>query len=291
MRYVPAPRINPASLFLNRINKKAMRRVVLGVLLAFVVLLPLASYASASLYVRRRYPSPTEGRSPFWSWNFESGTQWSNSGPLAQYACGNNPGQVVTTLAHGGTHSGYYVCTNMSGPGASFPSLDYVDYSTGTPRPSLMTRDVYAVVWIYIPSQTLVNGAWFAFGGIETYNFNLHEWDIGWGIDSGADRKFLIWYGDLWQEKAVYQGANGIQWPFDRWFSLAFEVHLRTTDQLSTMIAYQDGVQILRMDVNTGPVYTTDPPTINTFHWGLYAGSGQKNFEIYNDDILLYDLT
>lgn len=276
---VPSIRIVlPSFLALNR---KHVRRVAFGVLLATLALLSVVTYASASTLVVRRRLSPTiGGRSPFWSWNFESGTQWAASGPLPQFRCGNNPGQVVTTLPHTGTRSGYYYVSdpNSNDPCAAFPARDFVSYSSNpNGAPTLATHDFYYEVWVYIPSQT-ING-WMALATTEYAN-----WATGIMVDSTADRKLYFWSTLAAPDgpTGYYQTGAGIQWSFDKWFKIGVEVHA------DRVILYQDDQQILQVTLHQSA--SAMVPWM--FHWGLYVGSGQNhNFKIYNDDIALYDLT
>jgi hypothetical protein len=263
-------------------NKKALRQVALGVVLAMVVLLSVATNASASgLVPRRRFSGPLS--SPIWSWNFESGTQWTNGGPT--HPCGNNPGQVVTNIVHGETHSGYYTCSGTDGGAtASFPSLDLIDRSVNPEVPAIHTSDLYAEVWIYIPTVSLAgNGAWISLWTAET-----EGWNYAITVDSGNDRKAFLWTNLINPNGQANPQTSNVQWPFDKWFKIGVETHLRPTGQTSWIILYQDGVQIDRMDLNL-PYATA--PQIWMYHWGLYMGGGQNIFTVYNDDIALYDLT
>lgn len=116
-------------------------------------------------------------------------------------------------------------------------------------------------------------------------------WKYAIAIDSGNDRKLLIWH-DLAKDggESTYQAGNGVQWPFDKWFKIGVEFHLRPYGQNSLTILYQDDVEILRTST-TVRVTDTEAPQAWMFHWGLYQGRGQKTLAIYNGDIAIYDLT
>ena len=220
-----------------------------------------------------------------WSWDFESGTQWDDSGPLPGVGCGNNPGQVVTTQAHSGTRSGYYtIPSSHQSTCGSWPSLDFVDYS-GTPKSTIPTvREFKYELWVYIPYTTF-NG-WIVLGNVFYDNWS----PIAWVNTDLPERKlFMSDYLFTGQDTYTYQKGTGIQWPFDKWFKIGLEIHLKPSNEISSMILYQDNVEIARREVHS--IYTAATlPKLWGFHWGLYCG-GTGPFTIYNDDLAIYDLT
>jgi hypothetical protein len=279
VRCAAVPRANTViSSFLNR---KAVRRSTLGVALAILILLPMATYASAQLVPRRRFTMPSASVR-IWFTDFESGDQGAFTGGgeyggLPQYKCGNAPGQVVSTLEHAGTYSAYYyVNPNAPDPCQDFPTKDFVQYNSNpNGAPTLTTHDFYSEVWAYIPSQTIIG--WICLSTVEFAN-----WATGIMVDTNADRKVFIWTSLPSPDSGEYdQVGVGVQWQFDKWFKIGLEVHP------DRVLVYQDNQLILQFAIHQ----TAQAMIPWMFHWGLYVGQGQKAFAIYNDDIAIYDFT
>jgi hypothetical protein len=235
---------------------------------------------STSTFTSTNTTTTTTTKAPklLWSWNFESGTQWSDGGPLPSLVCGNSPGAVVTSPVHSGKYAGYYEFPSYSGQNAcaSFPSWDIADNP-------LTVSDTYWEVWVYLPSQTLHN-QWVVLSNpfFDGWTHMVAVWiDSNRRLNLGDD---LIGSSS----RTIYQsGPNYVTVDFNAWTKIGIAIHVRPVGQDSQIVLYKDGVMVIN---DTYPSAFSTYPTITGAHWGAYSGGG-GGLQIYNDDIAIYDLT
>lgn len=243
----------------------------------------MATLASTLVPKRRFTPSGTS----IWSADYESGKHETYfTGPNTDdVKPGNSPGQVVTTRAHSGIYSGYYTVRSNTGNGSArcYWVKDFRFDSSGKFNVSNIpaTHDFKISGWFYVPSVTLI-------GWVSFITLHFEGWDAAVTIDSGKNK-----YAYIWTPNGIFShsqaGQTAQQWPFDSWFKLEVEIHYRPANQLSTIILREDDIQIARLDA-----YATTPQApkrIYDIHFGVYIGSTQPSFAIYNDDLELTDLT
>jgi hypothetical protein len=232
----------------------------------------LGVIAVSSLLITQTTPTATHYYYTLWSTDFESGTFGDFTGPNSIDICpGNNPGQI-STFSHTGRFSSVYY-TNASSNSGGLCRSYYIVEPAAWMQNLLDTEDYYLEVWVYVPSTTPVVG-WVSFMSIEYEN-----WRGAVTVDSGSDRQLYIWNNIF--NSIVYQANAAVQWPFDKWFKIGVEVHYKPSDQISTVVLFQDSavVGILRAHALSAQLLH-----VWMIHFGLYTGH-QSTFTIYNDDI------
>lgn len=235
-----------------------------------------------------------------WSCDFESGSMQSTGtdcfnvpNPSTQDVCpnSNNPGVVESSIVHSGKYAGYYASdgTVLSAVCRSYWNVQFG--ALGTPvLPAVTTDDFYIEAWVYVPSVNLTSWVSFmtvSFGSSGTPTINV---DSDVAISSGrslyvADHGFTNAAGSVY-----FRQSNPIPWPFDAWFKIGLELHLRSSDEPSTYTLYQNNVPVLSVTTNFDPSYAF-LPNLDHMHFGLYMDAANSHFSVYNDDLLLMDLS
>jgi len=232
------------------------------------------------------------GARVLWSCDFESGTQqgtgtyptscfdWANIADVP--VVGNNPGEVLSTLTHSGKYAGYYYYTSPNA-GSDGVTRDFwsIDWTGNQPT----TLDFTVDGWFYVPSVTITS--WVSFISIHFNGYSTISVDYNPAV-YGSNR-FLYLYNQMTPDWGFQASGKEVQFPFDRWFKLAVEVHYKLPNtQPSEFILYQDDVKII--DQVEAVRYNT-PTNLLALHFGVYNDNGQKQFAIYNDDLSLTDLS
>ncbi len=106
--------------------------------------------------------------------------------------------------------------------------------------------------------------------------------DSMYGVDSNPDRTLHLWV----QGQGTHQSLE-IPYPLDKWFTIATHVSLDITGGPDSRIeVYLNDAKIAswtgRMEANLG---------LWRFHNGLYVGSKQSSFSLYNDNDYLWAIT
>jgi len=217
-----------------------------------------------------------------WSASFESGTQSEFNYSQKQEV----GGAKVATSSHvqyDGAYSGYYYYVGPPGGGESRRAYPTEVLS---PRPSKFLVEE----WVYVPSN--INGQpvlltdWVSF-----ISLWLNEGGSDAGInpitvDSTAEHELTLWLGMLPSDDAPIDGgivdqAQQMRWSFDRWFKIGILGDLEPGTANSRITLFQDDVAIMNyvgnlLDMSDG---------LGEVHNGLYTGTNQGTFAVYNDAI------
>ena len=203
----------------------------------------------------------------------------------------NNPGVVESSIVHSGKYAGYYY-SNGTEPGALCRSYWNVQFGPeGKPvLPAVRTNDFYVDEWVYVPSVNLTS--WVSFmtisfdpSGIPTINV-----DSDVALSSGrsiyiADHGFTNAGGSVY-----FRQPNPVTWPFDTWFKIGLELHLRPSGEPSRYTLYQNDIPVVSVTTNFDSSYAA-LQNLDHMHFGLYMDGANNYFSIYNDDLVLEDLS
>jgi hypothetical protein len=213
-----------------------------------------------------------------WSADFETGDNSQFNGRLYD-TCSKGVVGVSTTTVHNGRYAGYFAGASSSPPNCrEYVTVNFIT-SEGM---DLYLSDFYWESWFYVPTMTLAHcasGCWVSFATFST----KVDFNYPFVIDSESNRQVYVWV--VQGGYAITQNlvSAPIKWPFDTWFKLSILARGVGTSQ-AEFTMYQDDVPIVHSTSNLMP------GGLSSIHEGLYMGSSQPSWAVYNDDILVQSL-
>jgi hypothetical protein len=79
----------------------------------------------------------------------------------------------------------------------------------------------------------------------------------------------------------IWQSGTPVLWSFDRWFKIGIAVELHPGTANSRITLFQDNVALINYVGNLGDLSIG----LDSMHFGLYMGTRQGAFAVYNDAI------
>lgn len=230
--------------------------------------------------------SPASNGTLIWYANFSSASNYPYFNPLTDklpyYDTCNGTISVIYNSQRQ-EYVGYYSAnTSLAG------SDNCREYPLKSWHSELNLTDFYVELWTYIPSATVKD--WVSFmtvafpndGAITVNMWVPQPWRTGQSL-------YVATY-NMYTTSTVNQPTNGsaVLVPFDKWVKIGLEVHNRPSNQNSSITVYQNDVPVIKWYPTT---LNSSVSPIAAVHFGLYVGSIQIPFSIYNADIALYNLT
>ncbi len=201
-----------------------------------------------------------------WSATFESGSWYTYFDAGMQTSCG-----AVNSISHRlsfiGKYAGYYY--HFGGKcSENIRAYPHEELQTTLTKFRLQ-------VMVYVPSVTLLD--WVSF-------MTMHLTDGTFITIDSTGQVLHMWDGALQEGSRTIQQLNPISWPFNRWFNLTVVANLKPGADNSHIVLYQNSVKVIDYTGYAGN------GSLRLMHFGLYTGSTQATFNVYNDEIRLWQL-